>query len=378
MSKTLFFIMLMLSLVVLAFGQVEEDFEVTPFDFWIPSAGNDSPSPSLNAVYDHTFIPENTSGHSAYMERNLIERNAASGYLTSMYMQVIPTSISMWVYNDSPTPGWGSSYVYVETSPDGVTWTPAGDFHNGNINTWEPLTVTVLPDANAHYVRIFVRSNKEGMWYLDDITMDGGVLPVELSSFTAMLSVDNFVNLIWVTQSETNVQGYYVLRGGNAELSSAAVISPLISATNTSQQQTYIYKDTEIPGNGTYFYWLQDSEMDGSSNYFGPVRVDYFTASGGNPDIPRFTRLGNVYPNPFNPVAYIPYSVADEAEVGIRVFNARGQAVRDFQLGSKQPGNHTLIWDGRDATGRECPTGVYYLRLTAGPVIQTQKAVLAK
>ena len=304
-----------------------------------------------------------------------------------------------------PTAGGGSGYYYIDyaPTPDGP-WTEEGGQHqiSHSIGTWAEYSTPVpafyydgVP--TDPYVRIRFRSNTTGNVAANGLLTPGQVkanywvddfrfteypgddpLPVELSSFTAMLSVDNFVNLIWVTQSETNVQGYYILRGDAETLATASVISPLISATNTSQQQTYLFKDTDIPGNGTYFYWLQDSEMDGTSNYFGPVQVDYFVNGGGNPEIPLFTSLGNIYPNPFNPVAYIPYSVADQAEVGIKVFNVRGQVVRDFQLGNKLPGNHTLIWDGKDAIGRECPTGVYYLRLTAGKVVQIQKAVLVK
>lgn len=173
MLKSFVFTLLLLSLAVFAAGQVDEDFEDDPFGFWTPSAGNASPAPTLSSSFDHTYTPPNTSGHAAYMERNLIEKNVASGYLTSPYMQVIPTTVSMWVYNYSPTPGWGSSYVYVETSVDGITWTLAGDFHNGNINTWQTLTITVPPNANAHYIRIYVESNKQGMWYIDDISIDG-------------------------------------------------------------------------------------------------------------------------------------------------------------------------------------------------------------
>ncbi len=203
-------------------------------------------------------------------------------------------------------------------------------------------------------------------------------LPVELSSFTATLASNNAVSIMWVTQSETNVNGYYIHRGVTKELSAAMVVSPLVPATNTSQQQVYLFTDTDIAQIGTYYYWLEAQDLDGTTVYHGPTTVYYGQGEPGAPDVPLFTELKSVYPNPFNPSTTISYSLASSATVNIVIYNSRGQIVRNFGLGTKGSGTHQLLWNGTDNSGRECSTGVYYIKMNAGQDSFIRKGVLLK
>lgn len=203
-------------------------------------------------------------------------------------------------------------------------------------------------------------------------------LPIELSSFTATISATNFVNLTWITQSETGVAGYYILRNIQDDLANAVTISQLIPATNTSQQQTYVYTDDELYEDGTYYYWLQNSDLDGTVAFHGPISIAYTIAGGNIPGIPLVTELKPIYPNPFNPRAHIPFSLKESATVNIEIYNTRGQLVRRIPIGDKAAGHYQTEWDGRDDLGRACSTGVYHIRMTAGTESFFRKAVLMK
>ncbi len=209
-------------------------------------------------------------------------------------------------------------------------------------------------------------------------TKDESHVPVELSSFTATISVDNFVNLHWVTQSETGVLGFYVLRNTENDLGSALTVSELIPATNTSEQQSYIFKDSELYEDGLYYYWLQNSDLDGTIQFHGPVSVEFSTANIAPPTPPLETGLQAIYPNPFNPIAFIPFTLAEDTEVEFNIYNTRGQLVKNIKLGAKATGRHQIQWDGRDDNGRACGTGVYYIRMNAGRENFLRKAVLMK
>jgi len=204
-------------------------------------------------------------------------------------------------------------------------------------------------------------------------------LPVELSSFTATMTAQNLVSVMWVTQTETNVNGYYVYRGSSSELNAAAAVSSLIGAYNTSQQQVYQFTDTEVFEPGTYYYWLQVQDLDGSIQFHGPTTV-YFDNEGNNgtPVIPKVTELKSIYPNPFNPSTTIYYSLAKAETVDFVIYNNRGQIVRSFNEGNKGIGNHSLRWNGEDQYGRSCSTGIYYIKMTAGKDSFIRKAVLMK
>ena len=203
-------------------------------------------------------------------------------------------------------------------------------------------------------------------------------LPVQLSSFTAAISAENYVNLTWVTQTETGVQGFYVLRGGNDELAAATTVSELIQATNTSQQQTYFFSDDELCEDGTYWYWLQNSDLDGTVDYHGPISIAFTTVGGGIPSIPLVTALNPAYPNPFNPSTTLSYSLAEPSQVEIDIYNQRGQIVRSYSKEHNAPGHYSFSFDGRDHSGVPLSSGVYLYRMRAGTFSQFRKMVLCK
>ena len=70
------------------------------------------------------------------------------------------------------------------------------------------------------------------------------------------------------------------------------------------------------------------------------------------------------YPNPFTDETTIEYSIAEEGDVSLDVFDALGQRVVTLAVGNRGPATYTVAWDGRSANGRDVPTGVYVIRLT--------------
>ncbi|MDZ4120886.1 MAG: FlgD immunoglobulin-like domain containing protein [Candidatus Cloacimonadaceae bacterium] len=204
-------------------------------------------------------------------------------------------------------------------------------------------------------------------------------LPVELSSFTATVNAQNYVQLNWVTQSESNLNGYYIYRGSSAELSSGIMVSGQIQPTNTSSQQSYSYLDREISQSGQYYYWLQSLEMDGSSSYHGPIPVLVnLEGAGENPTIPLETGLRAIYPNPFNPSTTISYQLKTPNTVYLDIYNARGQKVHTLYMSHSTAGLFSVLFDGRDSSGRALASGIYRVVMTAGTDVSVQKIVLMK
>ncbi len=246
------------------------------------------------------------------------------------------------------------------------------------LNTSGGLIAGANPIQVANFY-IFEDVNFDAKGDVVVIINDNSTLPVELSSFTATLSAQNLVSLMWVTQSETGVSGYYIYRGIDTNASTAQIVSPLITATNTSTTQSYVYVDSEIYETGTYYYWLQNVDIDGTTDFHGPIRLDYVAGqNNGTPNIPVVTELKNVYPNPFNPIAFISYSLADNNPVAIKIYNNRGQLVRVIDNAPATAGNHRIEWNGLDNSGNACSTGLYLVRMTAGNKTFTQKVVLVK
>ncbi|MBD3288023.1 T9SS type A sorting domain-containing protein [candidate division KSB1 bacterium] len=84
------------------------------------------------------------------------------------------------------------------------------------------------------------------------------------------------------------------------------------------------------------------------------------------------------YPNPFNPTTTISYSVPQASEVRISIFNTLGQEIRVLTDSHHEAGVYKLSWDGRDYTGQQVSSGIYFSRLKAGNVVMARRMILAK
>jgi hypothetical protein len=208
------------------------------------------------------------------------------------------------------------------------------------------------------------------------------VLPVELSSFTAIYSAGFFVQLTWIVQSETNHLGYYILRNDSESLTDAITLntSPISSGSSTGTQITYNYRDEEIVNNSIYYYWLESVDLDGTSHFFGPVSVIVGSDVPDDPipPIPVVTELRNAYPNPFGLLTRIPYSLKTQSDVKIEIFNVKGQMIYNYTENQKAAGYHSIDWNGKDMNGKAVSSGIYYYRMSSGKYTASKKIVLVK
>ena len=88
--------------------------------------------------------------------------------------------------------------------------------------------------------------------------------------------------------------------------------------------------------------------------------------------------LSQNYPNPFNPSTTIRFALPEESEVSLRIYNLQGQLVREVVNSQFESGRHSIVWDGKDARGRQVASGVYVYRLKAGSFIARKKLLLMK
>lgn len=247
------------------------------------------------------------------------------------------------------------AYWYVWIDLNGAGFTPV---YEGTVSPW-----TGMVDLDA-------KGTAEFYWN------DNSTLPVELSSFTAGLTAEYFVQLNWVTQSESNLIGYRVLRSEGTDVASAISLTPsLIGAFNESTIHSYSFTDTEVENHGVYNYWLESVEMGGGSDFHGPVTVS--VEHEVPPVIPSTTAMRSAYPNPFRVSGSTTIEVSvKEADAGsVTIYNIAGQAVKSFPV---NPGVNKLTWNGRDSKGNACGSGIYFYRLSTPSTNMTMKMVIVK
>lgn len=84
-------------------------------------------------------------------------------------------------------------------------------------------------------------------------------------------------------------------------------------------------------------------------------------------------RLNQNYPNPFNPSTTITYSISEQANVSLKIFDVLGEEVKVLLNERKPKGSYQIEFDASTL-----PSGIYFYRLQSGDYLETKKLVLIK
>jgi hypothetical protein len=125
-----------------------------------------------------------------------------------------------------------------------------------------------------------------------------------------------------------------------------------------------------------------DVNHDGVVNIldFAAIASGEDSGSQGAPCGARFALEQN-FPNPFNPETWVPYQLARQSAVTIRIYRPTGELVRTLDLGQKEAGfysdkSRAAYWDGTDDTGQRAGSGVYFYTIQADGFAATRKMLL--
>ena len=334
-------------------------------------AGTDYDGPFLNNDgvdwLDCQLFVFNTGGE---------EANVAPVFVTIPPSPVELTVGDSWSFDVTviaPEPNQLVDAVVDHDIPINYVITPA------NTLTFTLSYTATAADIGTHLITII--ATDDGMpplsasYEFEIIVTDIPSTPVELSGFTATMSATNDVQVKWTTQSETNLMGFRVYRNESSVQSSSMLITPvMIPATNTSMQQSYSVTDNEVEIGHSYYYWLESVDFS-TSQFFGPVSV---IVQGEVPPVnPDISQLKNAYPNPFKASTNTKIEVdIKTGETGtLTIFNLAGQVVTSYNV---REGTHIIDWNGTDANGNACSSGIYFYKLSTPTLSQTRKMLILK
>lgn len=94
--------------------------------------------------------------------------------------------------------------------------------------------------------------------------------------------------------------------------------------------------------------------------------------------LPEKIILAQNYPNPFNPSTTINFTLPRDDEVVLKIFNIKGELVCTLVERKLSRGNHSVIWNGQDIRGKQCPSGIYFCQLKAGDFNSMKKLMLVR
>ncbi len=253
------------------------------------------------------------------------------------------------------------------------------------------------PDFNRFSVPIFASNTQavraialplhfaDGQTGLDSVTFAGGRVEfADLKLFLRLSEPGDFLVLVGFVLAPALPPGEGII--GWLHFTTTGVLPQFAD--------TLVIDSTSVP-NAT-----------GDPNMPQSLSVSYLVFSGGNPLIlnPAFKKgtvvlrnfqvptaaddedgnrplkfgLNQNYPNPFNPQTAIAFSLPKSSEVKLEVFDLLGRSVAVLAEGSMGAGMHTIIWDGRDRSGRTVSSGIYLYRLKAGSYLETKKMLFLK
>jgi hypothetical protein len=116
------------------------------------------------------------------------------------------------------------------------------------------------------------------------------------------------------------------------------------------------------PGEGPHAYYFRFS--DGASVIQTPVDTVYVTASGlAETPMPSDFTLNQNYPNPFNGRTKIEFSLTNQSDIDLAVFDVTGKKVAVLANDRLEAGSHSVIWDGNNIYGHPVSSGVYFYKL---------------
>ena len=92
-----------------------------------------------------------------------------------------------------------------------------------------------------------------------------------------------------------------------------------------------------------------------------------------NENIPNNFILENPYPNPFNPLIYINFSLSNFSYIELNIIDVNGKLVKSLEKNYISQGKHKYSWDASDI-----PSGNYFVELKSDKIIRTKKVTLIK
>ena len=131
------------------------------------------------------------------------------------------------------------------------------------------------------------------------------------------------------------------------------------SLNNLTNFEIYFYKAYY----GSYSEWIVIGQAIEQ-----PVGIDDKLSS----QIENYNLFQN-FPNPFNPLTNISYSLPHSGNIRLIIYNLLGEEIAHLVEGRQSAGYHSISWNASNVA-----SGIYFYRLQAGDFVQTRKMVLLK
>ncbi|NQT64781.1 MAG: T9SS type A sorting domain-containing protein [FCB group bacterium] len=158
-----------------------------------------------------------------------------------------------------------------------------------------------------------------------------------------------------------------------------------ISDLNWNELLIYDITDLSNPVIEKALNWnLKSVDFDVIGNYiissnkaYGLSYLDtnYFTIIE-NYLTPNLNNFLTNYPNPFNPTTTIEFSIQNDSNIELSIYNIKGQKIKSLLKDQITAGEHSIVWNGKDDAGKQVSSGVYFYKLKVNDKTELVKKCL--
>ena len=162
------------------------------------------------------------------------------------------------------------------------------------------------------------------------------------------------------------------------------LVTPLNGVTITNSRGEKRLIETHEMDNGQFMVIWSDqcveNILDGDGSQYNAIcgQLFDFSSLGNNDNTIQSSysyQLSN-FPNPFNPETTISFSIPNESEIELSVYNIKGQKVKVLLKDNFEKGNHSIVWNGFDDSVKPVSSGVYLYKLNVNGKIEAVKKCL--
>lgn len=147
------------------------------------------------------------------------------------------------------------------------------------------------------------------------------------------------------------------------------------------QTESLIYLNDNLPN--MEINRIQPYEINGNSSVIcctqeGLYYLTDYVSSNNSECIEDKIQLSN-YPNPFNPTTIIEFSIHNDSQIELSIYNIKGQKIKTLIQDEFTTGSHSITWNGEDESGNSVSSGIYYYKLDVnGKTKISKKCLLLK
>ena len=250
---------------------------------------------------------------------------------------------------------------------DTTAWVPSRPITSGAVYYWRvrandgifdgPWSATGVYDASQSNTLVLLHPGRATYNYVNLRPEEGALerpTSIALTSFAATGSQGG-IALSWDIHHDGEVGAVYLSRATTTDPSDFTRVNQISLATGGR------FVDTEVLPGVEYLYRLEVALAEGGVQHLGLVQ--------GSMTGPEAFRLLPNYPNPFNPVTVVPYSLPDASFITMKIYDVNGRLVRTLLNNTSQTaGFYRITWDGLDDQLRSVGSGVYVCRVIRTPL----------